>query len=119
MVRSSVVLPTPLRPSSVTDSPSRTDKLMSSNTRLLPYAADISFISSMGNLLFASQVNRNDRRVALNLLERSFLQQPPLVHYSDGGLQLRHKRHVVIDHQDAVFFRKTANQLRCLAGLIR
>src|ERR1700761_6369517 len=101
MVRSSVVFPTPLRPSNVTDSPSLTDKLISSNTRLLPYAAEISFISSMGNLLFAAQVNRDHHGVALNFLKRPFFQQPPHVHDGDRSLQLRDKRHVVIDHQDA------------------
>src|SRR5579875_3350299 len=72
MVRRSVVLPTPLRPSSDTDSPAATERSMPFSTRLLPYAAEIFVRLSNRRLLLPSEVHRNYLGIALDLFQAAF-----------------------------------------------
>src|SRR4029077_7976500 len=91
-----VVLPAPLRPSSVTTSPSRTSKSTPCRMWLSPYQALRPFTSSMRRPQIGGDhvgVGRDRAVVALG-------QDAPAGQHGDDVAKPFHDREVVLDHQD-------------------
>src|SRR3954471_9902986 len=91
-----VVLPAPLRPSSVTTSPSRTSKSTPCRMWLSPYQELSCFTSSMRRpQIGCDHVGvRRDRGIV------AFRQHPPARQNGDDVAQALYHRQVVLDHQD-------------------
>src|SRR5262245_17482549 len=81
--RSTVVLPTPLRPMRQTTCPAGTVRSTPHRTCEPPYATSSFSTDSMG-LLALAQVDLLHARVALHLLARPLAQHAALVEHGDG-----------------------------------
>src|SRR5437762_1548477 len=117
-----LVRPAPLRPSSVTTSPSSTWKFTPCSTCDSPYQACRSLTSS--KRLFAAismrsgefdiraaHVGLDHRRVLRNLLVRPFGERRAALQHRDRVGDARDHAHVVLDHQDRAVGRDLLDQL--------
>src|SRR5262249_33177065 len=114
-----VVLPAPLRPSSVTTSPARTSKLTPCSTCDSPYQACRFSIASSAPLGMANAeislahlgVRRHGRVVAFG--EHAAARQ-----HRDAVAQIRHHAEIVLDHQDGAVGRDPLDQRRDAADVL-
>ena len=69
----------------------------------------------------AAEVNVADLFIRLHLVELAFTQYGPLVEnrYLSVAGNLFHESHIVLDDDDAVFFREADQQLACARGFWR
>src|SRR5919201_10993 len=95
MQRSVVVLPAPLRPTSVISSPSRTSRLTSRSACACPYQALRCLTSSIG----LSEVRADDPRIPAYLVVRAVGDHPTLLHHDDSIGELGDNAHVVLDEK--------------------
>src|SRR5882672_11206082 len=98
-VTSSVVLPTPLRPSSARLSPSRSVNEMSSSTTEAPYPAVTPSSASRSAMLRLAEIDLLDARIPGDLLRRAFRQHLATDEYGDAFGEAEHEIHVVLDEQ--------------------
>src|SRR4029079_3287718 len=98
-VRTSVVLPMPLRPISVTNSPSSTVMETPNNTSLEPYPADTSFNSSMRVLQGIAQVVLAHQSAGPHPAPGAAGDFATLRQHADAVGQAEHRVHIVL-HQD-------------------
>src|ERR1700687_511615 len=117
MLLRSVVLPTPLRPIRQTAEPVGTVRLTSRRTNPSPYETLIFSMLSMG-ALFPPEINFDDARMPLDLIDGAFEEQCALVQHGDSPGNLAHEGHVVLDDQDGLILCDRLQQLTCLLGLI-
>src|SRR6267143_204592 len=99
-VLSSVVLPTPLRPMRQTSSPAPTARSTPHSTCEPPYATSSRLMDSIGPLAPAPDVDLEDTRIVLDLLDRPFAEHHPLVEHRHPARDLPDELHVVLDHED-------------------
>src|SRR5512143_1039788 len=91
-----VVLPAPLRPSSVTTSPSRTSKSTPCSMWLSPYQALSPFTSSMRR----PQIGSDHVRVVRHAGVVAFRQDAAASQDGDDVAEPFHHRQIVLNHQD-------------------
>src|SRR5690349_14959662 len=96
IVRSSVVLPTPLRPSTTCTSPGPTERSTSSRTIVDPYPLTTSVSCSM----IPPQVDVEHALVGPDLVDRSGGQDRATMHHRDGRIHRADELHVVFDDHD-------------------
>src|SRR5437868_4425119 len=98
-----VVLPAPLRPSSVTTSPDRTSKLAPCSTWDSPYHACSSSTASNGAMVGLSmpcpQIGFAHARVGGDRLVVTFRQHAAAREHGDAVGQVGHHAQIVLDHQ--------------------
>src|SRR6185436_7147373 len=98
-----VVLPAPLRPSSVTTSPAFTLNVMPCRMWLSPYQACTSCTASCASAMpgppTGTHVRLDDLRVAADLGVRTFRQHVPARQHGNAVGQVGHHRQIVLDHQ--------------------
>src|SRR5690606_3809403 len=92
--RSSVVLPAPFRPTSVTISPSSTRIDTSRSARASPYQADSPSTRSIG----VPEVGGDDAGVVADLRVRAFHQHLAVLQYGHAVGEAGDHVHVVLDH---------------------
>src|SRR5262245_42692184 len=95
-----VVLPTPLRPRSVTTSPGWTSKVTPWRMCDSPYQACRSRTASSDSDTAASQVGLHDVRIARHALIVALGDDLAASQHRDGVGQVLHHAQVVLDHQD-------------------
>src|SRR5438067_339772 len=120
VVLSKVVLPTPLRPMRQTSSPARTSRSTPQSTCDWPYATSRPLMDSIGLLAPPSQIDLEDARVALDLLDRPLAQHGPLMEHRHLTRDLPHELHVVLDDEHRPVrgdrLEQRAGPLRLLVG---
>src|SRR5271166_2488251 len=102
-----VVLPAPLRPSSVTTSPSRTSKSTPCRMWLSPYQALSPFTSSMR----CPQIGGDHVGIGRDGGVVAFRQDAPACQHGDDVAQPFHHREVVLHHQDGASAADAPDQL--------
>src|SRR5262245_43820992 len=112
-----VVFPAPLAPISVTTSPLRTSRSMPFTALIPPYETVTPLTSSK----CASQVGRDDRGVAPDLVGCALGNLPSVVEYGDPVAQAHDEPDIVLDQEErravgANFLEKT-RQLHRLGGV--
>src|SRR3989442_13307829 len=112
MVRSSVLLPTPLRPSIDTLPFCGTSSEMPSSTTASPYPARISRSSSM-----FSKIDLAHARIAADFVGRAFDQDPPADHHDDAAGEAEHDVHVVLDEEHGELAREIRDHGEQLGAL--
>src|SRR4051794_35315663 len=96
IVRSSVLLPTPLRPRTARLWLAPSESEMPSSTTASPYPERTSRSSSMG----LSQVHLAHARIASDLVGGSFEQDAAADHHDDAAREAEHDVHVVLDEEN-------------------
>src|SRR5262245_15294610 len=107
-VRSSVVLPTPLRPRSTVTFPAGSSKATSRRMALPPeywFSPETASIS-------APQVDFDDALVVLHGLERALGQDAPFVKHGHRARDRGDEGHVVLDHHERMLAREREEELR-------
>src|SRR5215475_10520430 len=94
-----VVLPAPLRPSSVTSSPRAISKLTPCRMCDSPYQACRPSTLSRGSAMAGPDIGLDHLRVLRHRLVGSFGQHLAARQHGDGVGEIGHNRHVVLDHQ--------------------
>src|SRR3989442_7105606 len=94
MVRSSVLLPTPLRPRMATLPFCGTASETPSSTMASPYPARMSRSSSI-----FPEIHLAHARIEADLVGRAFDQDPPADHHDDAAGEAEHHVHVVLDEE--------------------
>src|SRR2546421_10510884 len=94
-----VVLPAPLRPSSVTTSPRATWKSMPCRMCDSPYHAFRPFTSSSASAMARAEVSLHDLGIPGDRLVIAFGKYLATLQYRDAVRELRHHRKIVLDHQ--------------------
>src|SRR5262245_17427829 len=98
-----VVLPAPLRPSSVTTSPAKTSKVTPWSTWDSPYQACSPSIASSGAILGLSMADPEigflDVRVGRDRIVVAFSQHPTTGEHGDTVGEVRDHTEIVLDHQ--------------------
>src|SRR3954451_2692578 len=95
-----VVLPAPLRPSSVTTSPSCTSKSTPCRMWLSPYQAFSPLIASMASGIWRPEIGGDDVRVAAHAGIVPLGQDLPAREHRDAVAQALDHAQIVLDHQD-------------------
>src|SRR5262249_40371251 len=100
MVRSSVDLPTPLRPRTARLPPSATVSVMPSSTTASTYPArTASSASSVSATAGPAQINLAHARLGGDFFRRALDQDAPCRHHDDAAGETEHHVHVVLDEQ--------------------
>src|SRR5438094_3555346 len=99
IVARSVVLPTPLRPSTASEPRSGTASATSSRMTVSPYPALRPARRNASGMRF-TQVNIAHAPIASDLVGRAFDQHLPLHQHGDPAREAEHEVHVVLDDQD-------------------
>src|SRR5574341_1730655 len=94
-VLSSVVFPTPLRPMRQTSSPAPTSRSTLQSTCDSPYATSNPSMDSIDRLAPAPEVDLQDARIVLHLLDRPLAEHRALMEHGDLAGDLAHELHVV------------------------
>src|SRR5580698_3927602 len=102
-----VVLPAPLRPRSVTTSPSRTSKSTPCRMWLSPYQAFSPLISSIGG----SQIGGDYFGILRHRFIRAFRQHLAAGQHGDGIAKTFNNRQIVLHHQDSTALADALDQL--------
>src|SRR5438445_12918656 len=118
MVASSVVLPTPLRPSTASEPRSGTSSATSSRITVSPYPARSPCRRSASGMRLA-QVDVAHAPVGGDLVGPAFDQHLPLHEHRDASREAEHEIHVVLDDQDGDVARQRAEDLEDAAGVVR
>src|SRR2546430_7144867 len=100
MVARSVVLPTPLRPSTASEPRSGRVSSTSSRTMVSPYPECSLLICRASGMVLLAQVHLVHALVARNLLGRPFDQHLALHQDGDALREAEHEVHVVLDDED-------------------
>src|SRR2546428_779645 len=107
-----VVLPAPLRPRSVTTSPSRTSNSMPCRMCDSPYQAFKPFTASSRSAMTGSQVGLDHLRVLRNGGLVAFGEDLAALQDRDPAGKRRHYREIVLDHQDRAVGRHALDERR-------
>src|SRR5215813_6257610 len=99
MVASSVVLPTPLRPSTASEPRSPREKPTSSSTTVAPYPARTPE-SVSPSAMTLPEVDPVHARIVADLVGSSLAQHLPLHQHRDATGEAEDQVHVVLDDQD-------------------
>src|SRR2546421_6113738 len=113
MVRSSVLLPTPLRPRIATLAFCDTLSEMPSSTTASPYPDRISRSSSI-----FPEVDLAHARVMGDFVRRAFDQDAPAHHHDDAARETKHHVHVVLDEEHRQLAGEARNHREELGALI-
>src|SRR5205823_7185436 len=100
MVASSVVLPTPLRPSTASEPRSGTSSATSSRITVSPYPARKPVRRSASGMRRLAEVNVAHAPICSNLLGPPLDQDLALHQHGDALREAEHEVHVVLDDQD-------------------
>src|SRR5438132_3114537 len=101
MVRSSVLLPTPLRPRTATLPFCATANETPSSTMASPYPERMSRSSSI-----FPEIHLTHARIAADLVGRAFDQDAPADHHDDAAGEAEHHVHVVLDEEHGELVRE-------------
>src|ERR1043166_2336382 len=107
-----VVLPAPLRPKSVTSSPSPTSKSTPCRICDSPYQACRPWTLSSGSGMTGPDIGLDHLLVLRYLLVGPFGQHLAARQHGDGVAQVGDHGHVVLDHQHGAVLRRGADQRR-------
>src|SRR6185295_7957465 len=99
IVRMSVVLPTPLRPSTATLPPSAISSEMPSSTTASPYPARTSARARSGSATARPQVDFAHAGIVCYFAGRAREQDAPPHQHDDPGSETEHDVHVVLDEE--------------------
>src|SRR5258706_10848261 len=105
-----VVLPAPLRPSSVTSSPSRTSKSTPCRTWDSPYQALRPFTERRISAIAGPEIRLHDLRILRHRLVVAFGEDLAALQHGDGVAERRDHRKVVLDHQHRAVRRHALHQ---------
>src|SRR5438876_10034830 len=100
MVASSVVLPTPFRPSTASEPRSGTSSATSSRITVSPYPARKPVRRSASGMRRLAEIHVAHAPVGGDLVGPAFDQHLPLDQHGDALREAEHEVHVVLDDQD-------------------
>src|SRR5262245_32563943 len=119
MVRRSVDLPTPLRPSTARLPPFATASVMPSSTTASPQPARTSLSASNASAMSRpTEIDLAHARVGGDFLGRTLQQNPPSDHHDDAMCKTEHDVHVVLDEQHRDLLREVGDDREQLGTLL-
>src|SRR3954447_13118061 len=113
-----VVLPAPLRPRSVTVSPSRTSRSTPCSTWLSPYQACSPRTERSGSVKFRPHVGLAHPRIAADGVVAPFGEHLAALEHGDAVAEIRDDVEVVLDHHDRAALGDAADELGDLADIL-
>src|SRR5215813_894209 len=119
IVASSVVFPTPLRPSTASEPRSGSENAISSSTTVSPYPARTSFRTSASAMAMLAEIHLVDALVLADLLGRALDQHLALDEHGDALREAEHQVHIVLDDEDRDVARQPVEHLEDAVGLER
>src|SRR5690349_5579875 len=119
MVASSVVLPTPLRPSTASEPRSGSDNPISSMTTVSPYPARTSLSARASAMALLAQVDLVHALVRPDLVGGSLDEHLALHQDGDALREAEHQVHVVLDDEDGDVLGKLVEHLEYAMRLER
>src|SRR3954468_17858845 len=113
-----VVLPAPLRPRSVTVSPSRTSRSTPCSTWLSPYQACSPRTERSGSVKFRPHVGLAHPRIAADRVVAALGQHLAALQHGDEVAQVRDDVEVVLDHRHGAALGDLADELGDLVDVL-